>query len=59
MRLQACHAALRQPALSRRSISAIAFEHGFIHATHFSRAFRARFGMTASAWRNAASRRAV
>jgi AraC-like DNA-binding protein len=52
-RLHACQQALRQQSLARTSISAIAFQHGFVHATHFSRAFRARFGITASAWRNA------
>ncbi|MYN30022.1 helix-turn-helix domain-containing protein [Duganella levis] len=52
-RLRACQQALRQSS-ARLSISAIAFQNGFAHATHFSRAFRARFGMTASAWRNSA-----
>jgi AraC-like DNA-binding protein len=53
-RLRACQQALRQQSLARLSISAIAFQHGFAHATHFSRAFRARFGVTASTWRNGA-----
>lgn len=53
-RLRACQQALRQQSLARLSISTIAFQHGFAHATHFSRAFRARFGVTASAWRNGA-----
>lgn len=51
-RLCACQRALRQPSSAGLSISAIAFQHGFAHATHFSRAFRVRFGITASAWRN-------
>jgi AraC-like DNA-binding protein len=50
-RLHACQQALRQQSQARMSISAIAFQYGFVHATHFSRAFRARFGLTASAWR--------
>jgi AraC-like DNA-binding protein len=54
LRLRACHQALRQQSLARMSISAIAFQYGFAHAMHFSRAFRTRFGMTASAWRNGA-----
>jgi AraC-like DNA-binding protein len=51
-RLDACHHALRRPELARRSIAMIALQHGFAHATHFSRAYRARYGMTASSWRN-------
>lgn len=54
VRLQACQSALRRPELVSRTIREIAFEHGFVHATHFSRAFRARFGVTASAWRSGA-----
>ena len=50
-RLQACHQALREPGMAGQSIGMIASRHGFAHATHFSRAYRARFGMTASAWR--------
>lgn len=50
-RLQACHLALRQPSMARRSIATIALQYGFAHATHFSRTYRSRFGMTASAWR--------
>lgn len=52
-RMEACHAALRDPAQAGRSISQIAFSHGFSQAAHFSRAFRSRYGMTASAWRQA------
>ncbi len=54
-RLRACQQALRQQSMARMSISDIAFQHGFAHATHFSRAFRGRFGVTASSWRNGAS----
>jgi AraC-like DNA-binding protein len=50
-RLRACQLVLRQPSSARLAISTIAFQHGFAHATHFSRAFRTRFGVTPSAWR--------
>lgn len=50
-RLDACHQALRRPEWVRRSIATIALQYGFAHATHFSRAYRARYGMTASSWR--------
>ncbi len=45
-RLDRCHRALADANLAHRSVSEIAFEHGFNSAAHFSRAFRARFGMT-------------
>lgn len=50
-RLQACSRALRQPEHARLSISHVAYRCGFSHAAHFSRAFKARFGMTAREWR--------
>jgi AraC-like DNA-binding protein len=50
-RLQACSRALRQPAYARLPISQVAYRCGFSHAAHFSRAFRARFGVTAREWR--------
>jgi AraC-like DNA-binding protein len=50
-RLLACRQALREPANAKLSIAEIAFRCGFTHPTHFSRTYRARFGMTASAWR--------
>ena len=52
MRLESCHAALRDEEHARQSISQIAYHYGFNQAAHFSRAFRARYGMTASAWRS-------
>jgi AraC-like DNA-binding protein len=51
MRIQLCHMALSNPALSGLSISQIAFKFGFNHAAHFSRVYRARYGMTPSARR--------
>jgi AraC-like DNA-binding protein len=53
-RLLACRQVLKQSSPMRRSITSIAQQHGFNHASHFSRAFRARFGFTASAWRSSA-----
>jgi AraC-like DNA-binding protein len=47
-RLDACRAALERSADSRLSISQIAFNHGFSNSSHFSRAFKARFGMSPS-----------
>jgi AraC-like DNA-binding protein len=38
---------LCDPALRNRTISDIAFSWGFVDASHFSRAFKARFGCTA------------
>lgn len=46
-RLQRCMEALKDPALARKSVSHIAFDWGFSDASHFSRAFRHRFGITA------------
>lgn len=45
MRLLAAHEDLASPA-ERRSIGEIAWAHGFADQSQFSRAFRARFGMT-------------
>ncbi|GAA4683682.1 helix-turn-helix domain-containing protein [Pseudonocardia yuanmonensis] len=46
-RLEAVRADLLDPALRHRTISELAFDRGFVDASHFSRAFRARFGRTA------------
>lgn len=46
-RLDAVRADLCDPALRHRTISDLAFSWGFCDASHFSRAFRARFGRTA------------
>lgn len=54
MRVQLCHMALSNPALAGLSISQIAFKFGFNHAAHFSRVYRARYGMTPSARRGGA-----
>jgi AraC family transcriptional regulator len=39
------------------SVLAIALDHGFTSAAAFARAFRARFGMTATAWRGGGASR--
>lgn len=46
-RLSAARAALLDPADGRR-VSALAYDHGFASAAHFSRAFRQHFGLTPS-----------
>jgi AraC-like DNA-binding protein len=45
-RLNACRAALRDPTLRGRSISEIALGWGFCDLSHFSHAYKARFGRT-------------
>jgi AraC-like DNA-binding protein len=46
-RLDAVRSDLCDPALRHRTISDLAFSWGFVDASHFSRAFKARFGCTA------------
>jgi AraC-like DNA-binding protein len=46
-RLDAVRAELSDPAQRHRTISDLALSWGFVDASHFSRAFRARFGCTA------------
>src|SRR5262245_31893321 len=55
VRLERAAAAL----LSRHdaSVLEVALDHGFASAATFARAFRARFGMSASAWRSGGSAR--
>jgi AraC-like DNA-binding protein len=45
-RLDACSRALASQAQRGRSVTAIAFDHGFNSPTHFGRVFRAKFGVT-------------
>jgi AraC-like DNA-binding protein len=45
-RLARCHRDLTDPTMSRRSVSDIAFSAGFNDLSHFSRAYRARYGCT-------------
>ncbi|WP_374763263.1 transcriptional regulator FeaR [Yunchengibacter salinarum] len=52
-RLNRARAMLCDPAMSDRSLTVVAFDCGFSDAAHFSRAFKARFGATPSAFRQA------
>ncbi|HQR02907.1 MAG: helix-turn-helix domain-containing protein [Proteobacteria bacterium] len=53
-RLEGCRAALQGAAGMRRSITEIAFGWGFNDASHFSRAFRNRYGLSPREFRNQA-----
>ncbi|MGE5115032.1 MAG: helix-turn-helix domain-containing protein [Betaproteobacteria bacterium] len=53
-RLEACKRRLADPACAGQGVSRIAFELGFNDAAHFSRAFRARFGVSPREWRERA-----
>ncbi|MNH21738.1 Transcriptional activator NphR [compost metagenome] len=44
-RLQRCAHDLRQPELRTRQVSEIAYRWGFNDMTHFSRVFKAQFGV--------------
>jgi AraC family transcriptional regulator, positive regulator of tynA and feaB len=57
-RLERCAAKLRDPAFAQRGISAIALANGFNDLSHFSRAFRLRFGESPTSFRSAALRSA-
>jgi AraC-like DNA-binding protein len=50
-RLEECSKALNTTAQRGRTVTAIAFDHGFNSPTHFGRAFRARFGVTPREYR--------
>ncbi|MFZ1809725.1 MAG: AraC family transcriptional regulator [Candidatus Nitrotoga sp.] len=50
-RLLACKLALQDPAKSHLTISQIVYSCGFNKPSHFSRAFRTKFGTTAREWR--------
>jgi len=52
-RLEQVRAELLDPALRHRTISDLAFGWGFVDASHFSRAFRQRYGCTARELRRA------
>ena len=55
-RLDACARALESLAQRGRTVTAIAFDHGFNSPTHFGRVFRAKFGVTPREYRRASSR---
>lgn len=52
-RLDRIASELRNPVLRHKPVSGIAFDWGFKEAAHFSRQFRARFGVTPSHYREA------
>lgn len=53
-RLDRCRTALEDPANAGVSVTEIAFSLGFSNASHFSRAFKERFGLTPRACRDVA-----
>lgn len=53
-RLDRCAMSLRDPAQSNRTITEIAFSHGFSDSAHFSRAFRDEFSATPREYRTRA-----
>ena len=55
-RLQRCRRSLDDPQQDHRSIGEIAFKWGFSDLSHFSRRFKARFGMSPSDYRREAVR---
>ncbi|MER5219986.1 helix-turn-helix domain-containing protein [Streptomyces flaveus] len=57
-RLEECRRDLLFGIRGRRTIAAVAGRWGFMSATHFSRVFRAAYGMSPSEWRDTAGREA-
>lgn len=53
-RLQACRAALADPAFGHQSVCEIAFRTGFKDSSHFSRVFKAEYGVTPMQYRRGA-----
>jgi AraC-like DNA-binding protein len=54
-RLEECARALTSPSQRRRTITSIAFDHGFSSATHFGRVFRSRYDLTPREYRHSNS----
>lgn len=50
-RLEECARALVSDTHPRRTVSAIAYDHGFASLTHFGKVFREQYGMTPSEYR--------
>lgn len=55
-RLERCRHDLIDPALREQPVYAIAYRWGLVNAAHFSRAFRAAYGVSPHEYRQAASR---
>ncbi|WP_371668657.1 helix-turn-helix domain-containing protein [Streptomyces sp. NBC_00289] len=55
-RLEECRRDLLYRVRDRQTIAAVAGRWGFLSATHFSRVFRAAYGMSPSEWRDTAGR---
>lgn len=53
-RLEECRRDLALGVRGRRTIASVAGRWGFLSATHFSRVFRATYGMSPSEWRDSA-----
>ena len=54
-RLEECARAITDPTQQRRTVTEIAFLHGFNNASHFGRVFRERFDSTPSEYRRRAT----
>ncbi|MEV6024696.1 helix-turn-helix domain-containing protein [Streptomyces sp. NPDC052036] len=54
-RLQECRRELARRQVEGRTVAAVARRWGFTSAAHFSRAFRAVYGMSPTEWRNSAA----
>lgn len=52
LRLERCHADLRNPTFRQKTVTEIAFSWGFNNVTHFSRVFRKKFSMAPTTCRN-------
>ncbi|WP_408610724.1 helix-turn-helix domain-containing protein [Kineobactrum salinum] len=53
LRLQGCRNTLENPAFAQYTVSEIGYRHGFKDSSHFSRAFKAEFGVTPARCRRA------
>lgn len=58
-RLEQCRRDLARPETARVTIAAVAHRWGFTSASHFSRVFRAAYGVSPAEWRSSAVRRAA
>lgn len=58
-RLARCRRDLEQPTLKTKSIGEIAFQWGFSNVSHFSRAFKAEFGVTPRDYRRQVEERSL